>query len=132
MFPSNASTAGQKPLAKEWCTGLGIFKLTPAACCALTRRSPSFLRSRIFEVFSPKHVIQYLPFFALPQVATNVVKGCEISPASFRLVWPLSNPVAVFASKTSRRETINSMDKLHAAFLKEKRFLFISFKAVAL
>lgn len=34
MVPSNASTAMQKTLAGEWCTGVGMFKLTPAACRA--------------------------------------------------------------------------------------------------
>lgn len=59
--------------------GVGMVKPTPATHPALMERFPSWLRST--EVLPQSMSFNPHAFFALPQVATNIVKGGEISPA---------------------------------------------------
>lgn len=79
LIPSSTSTMRQKLLAEERCTGVGMVKPTPATHPALMGRFPSWLRST--EVLPQSMSFNPHVFFALPQVATNIVKGGEISPA---------------------------------------------------
>lgn len=106
----------QKALTKECGIRVSLFKLTSTACHALTKMS-ILPQEQDFSGFTPKHVIQYLPF--LPRLR-YVAKGCEISPASLKS----SHSLCIH----DHRERGN-MDKIHAALKKKKK---ISSKAAAL